>query len=566
MIPSLKQPFRFSKPALVLILASTLLAAILTLTTLRNMNREQHLLENFLLQEGLTLIRSFEAGARTSMMHHMNGIDPLQTLVAETTKEKSVVYIRIVWENGETVAEAGELPPPMSRAEITKMTTAKGATTRTVAEDNIFQLAQIFEPLPPLMPMRRMMQRRQRHSQTLNDKGRQLIVVGLGTLDFNRARVEDRNRAFFMGAVLFLLGTAGLYFLFLYQSIRVGKSTLANMELYTKNVIESMPDGLITLDSTGSIVSCNYRAEQLLSRPLPELKDLPLEELFSPLPSDLEHQPLLLEKELFCRDATGEEIPIRLSTSPLLDHQGHQNGLVLILRDMRDIRKIEQQLELSRRLASLGRMAAGVAHEIRNPLGTLRGFAQYFGHEAGPGTDGQRYADLMISEVDRLNQTISGLLQFARARKPQLKRFQAQEFFSKVTTLMEADFGASQIAFHQQFDPELSLFADPDLLLQVLLNLLKNSISVTASGGQVTLNARNHDGEVTIAVTDTGRGMTAEEQEKLFDPFFSTRKDGTGMGLAVSHQIVEQHHGRIEVSSKRDLGTIMKVILPGENH
>jgi two-component system, NtrC family, sensor histidine kinase HydH len=581
MIPSANQSFKFSRPALALILASSLLAAILAVTTVRNMSREQRLLENFLLQQGLTLIRSFEAGARTSMMHHMTGTDaPLTTLVEETAKEESVAYIRIVWEDGETVAESGDLPPAMAKGEVQRILAAKDPITRTVEDKNIFELARVFKPLPPLMPRRgRMFEQTpkpnprrhmmQRHMQELQEeqlkKGRQLIVVGLGTSDFDAARQEDKSRALFMGALLFLLGSAGLYFLFLYQSIRVGKSTLANMQLYTENVIESMPAGLITISRKGAIVSCNSKAEQLLSRRLSEMKGVRLEELFSSLPANLQHEQLLLEKDVYCRTPDGEDIPIKLSTSPLIKHDGKKNGLVIILRDMRDIRKIEKQLELSRRLASLGRMAAGVAHEIRNPLGTLRGFAQYFGKEAGAGTDGKKYADLMVSEVDRLNQTISSLLQFARARDPQRIPVKADELFGKLASLMEADFAAGQITFHQEYDPELLLFADPDLLLQVLLNLLKNSISVTDKGGEVTLAAHRCNNDVCIQVSDTGHGMTEEEQEKLFDPFFSTRKDGTGLGLAVSHQIVEQHHGRIEVESTLGLGTTMKVILPGES-
>jgi two-component system, NtrC family, sensor histidine kinase HydH len=580
MIPSTNQSFRFSRPALALILASSLLAAILAVTTVRNMNREQHLLENFLLQQGLTLIRSFEAGARTSMRHHMTGTEPLETLVEETTKEESVAYIRIVWENGETVAESGDLPPAIKKDEIQRILAAKAAITRTLEGKSIFELARVFEPLPPLMSRRgriteplsppnsmrgRMHNQMQKLHKEQQKKGRQLIMVGLGTSDFDAARQEDRNQALFMGALLFLLGSAGLYFLFLYQSIRVGKSTLANMQLYTENVIESMPAGLITINSKGDIVSCNSKAEQLLSRHLAEMEGVILEELFPSLPADLPQEQLLLEKDVFCRNSIGEDIPIKLSTSPLLNHAGERNGLVIILRDMREIRKIEQQLELSRRLASLGRMAAGVAHEIRNPLGTLRGFAQYFGNEAGAGTDGEKYATLMISEVDRLNQTISSLLQFARAREPQCIQVKADELFGKLSSLMEADFAAGQIAFHLRYDPELLLFADPDLLLQVLLNLLKNSISVTDKGGNVTLTVQQQNNEVCIQVSDTGHGMTEEEQEKLFDPFFSTRKDGTGLGLAVSHQIVEQHNGRIEVESKRGLGTTMKVIFPRES-
>ncbi len=578
MIPSENQPFKFSRPALVLILASLLLAVILAVTTVRNMHREEQLLENFLLQQGLTLIRSFEAGARTSIKHHMSGTNPLETLVEETAKEKSVVYIRIVFENGEMLAEAGDLPSTMSIGDIQRILAAQTTVTRTIPEENIFELAQIFEPLPPLMSrygrikphwipgsMRgRWHQRMQKLYEQQQKKGRQLIVVGLGTSEFDAAREQDRIRALFMGALFFLLGSAGLYFLFLYQSIRVGRSTLANMRIYTENVIESMPAGLITIDSNEKIVSCNNRAEQLLAQKMLAMEGRDIKEVFSSFPVNLDHEQSLLEKDVFCRNSAGEDIPVKLSTSPLVDHDGVNNGLVIILRDMRDIRKVEKQLELSRRLASLGKMAAGIAHEIRNPLGTLRGFAQYFGREAGSGTEGKKYAALMVSEVDRLNHTISSLLQFARAPEPQCVQLRAVELFDKLTSLMEADFAAAQIEFHRQYDPELLIFADPDLLLQVLLNLLKNSINVTDKNGMVTLRAYQQHDKTCIEVRDTGHGMTDEEQGKLFDPFFSTRKDGTGLGLAVSHQIVEQHHGHIEVESQLGIGTTMKIILPGK--
>ncbi|MBU0945228.1 MAG: PAS domain-containing protein [Proteobacteria bacterium] len=569
MIPSANQPFRFSRPALALILASSLLAVILAVTTVRNLNREQRLLETFFFQEGLTLIRSFEAGARTSMRHYMTGTNPLNTLVEETAKEESVAYIRILHETGEPVAESGDLPPAMGAEDVQRILSAQEPVTRLLKIEgkSIFEVARVFEPLPPLLPRGgRMHKYAQKWQEEEEKKGQQLIVVGLGTSEFEGAREKDRVNALFMGAVLFLLGSAGLYFLFLYQSIRVGNSTLANMRLYTENVIESIPAGLITLNGQGTVVSCNRRAEMLLCRGLQELQGMALGDLFSSLPSGLlEEQKLFMEKNVLCHDSNGETIPVKLSTSPLLDHDGQSNGLVIVLRDMREIQKIEQQLELSRRLASLGKMAAGVAHEIRNPLGTLRGFAQYFGNEAGEGTDGKKYAELMVSEVDRLNQTISSLLQFARAREPQRMQVRAVDLFGKLESLVAADFVAANITYYQDYDSGLFLFADPDLLLQVLLNLVKNSISVTAAGGEIHLTARRQGQGVQVEVSDTGQGMTEEELEKLFDPFFSTRKDGTGLGLAVSHQIVEQHNGYIEVESKRGQGTTMKVILPGEN-
>ena len=554
MIPPKVHPFRFSKPALAIILASSLLALILTVSTLRNLNREQNALENFLLQEGLTLIRSFEAGARTTMRHHMAGVNLLQTLVEETAKEKSLIYIRIVQDNGEIIAEAGDLPETIVLDAVQQILAAEKPFTRTIADKHTFEVSKAFEPLPPFMPRRgRMMPHvAQKWQKEMVKQVPQVIVIGLSTADFDNARQEDKEHAWLMGAILFLIGSAGLYFLFLYQSARVTRSTLANMRLYTENVIESMPAGLISLDETGRLVSINSVAEKLLGGTHEKIKDL------------LRRQSEIVpEQDILCRGTDGEEIPVKLSISPLLNHKGESSGHVLILQDMREIRKIEQQLELSRRLASLGRMAAGIAHEIRNPLGTLRGFAQYFGKEAGAETDGEKYADLMVSEVDRLNESISTLLQFARAPEPQHSKVDVEKLFDKLNTLLIADCEAAGISLQQQLTPGIRLFADADLLLQVLLNIIQNSIRVTDAGGEIIMKVYAQNESVVLEISDTGQGMSEEVQGEMFDPFFSTRKDGTGLGLAISHQIVEQHRGRIEVESNVGQGTIMQVILPG---
>ena len=553
MTPLTVNPFRFSKPALAIILASSLLALILTVSTIRNLNREQSALENFLLQEGLTLIRSFEAGARTTMRHHMAGVNLLQTLVEETAKEKSIIYIRIVQDDGEIVAEAGDLPETLALVAVQQILAAKKPFTRTIADKHTFEVSRVFEPLPPLMPHRgRMMPHAQRWQAEMAKQSPRVIVIGLSTADLDHSRREDKEHAWLVGAMLFLIGSAGLYFLFLYQSNRVTRSTLANMRLYTENVIESMPAGLISLDENGHLVSINSVAEKLLGGTYEKIKDL--------LPGK---NAIVSDQDILCQGDDGEDIPVKLSVSPLLNHKGESNGQVLILQDMREIRKIEQQLELSRRLASLGRMAAGIAHEIRNPLGTLRGFAQYFGKEAAADTDARKYADLMVSEVDRLNESISTLLQFARAPEPQRNLVDVEKLFGKLNTLLVTDCEAAGIALSQQLAPGIRLFADADLLLQVLLNIIQNSIRVTDVGGKIRMKVYGRNDKVVVEVSDTGHGMSKEVQGKIFDPFFSTRKDGTGLGLAISHQIVEQHRGRIEVESELGQGTTMRVILPG---
>jgi two-component system sensor histidine kinase HydH len=554
MIRSQVHSFRFSKPALALILASGLLAVLLTASTIRNLNREQALFEGSLVREGLTLIRSFGAGVRMTMRHQIAGSNLIQTLVEETVQEKGVRYIRILRENGEVVAESGDLPKRIETNELAQIFAATEPLTRTIKESNTFEVIRVFKPVRSLNMAGRMRQMEHRHrmQEEFRKQPPRVIVVGLSTVEFDKARQEDKRHAWLMGAVLFLLGNAGLYFLFLYQSYRVTRSTLANMQLYTENVIESMPTGLISLDEKGVVVSKNSMAWQLLAE---------TETTFEGFLSRIDRQ--RSEQEIICSSKDGGKIPVKINISPLLDHKGESSGQVLILQDMREIRKIEQQLELSRRLASLGKMAAGIAHEIRNPLGTLRGFAQYFGKIAVPETDGQKYAELMISEVDRLNESISTLLQFARAPEPQCIQLDVNLLFEKVRNLLDADCKTAGIALTQDIEEGSDLYADPDLLLQVLLNIIQNAIRVTDPGGEIRMRLSRKNTNSILTVTDTGHGMSADVQKQIFDPFFSTRKDGTGLGLAISHQIVEQHHGRIEVTSNEGQGTTMRVILPG---
>lgn len=565
-LPAINHPFKVSKPALTLILATVLLAVILAVTTKGNINREQQLMENSLLQQGLTLIRSFEAGARTTMMHRMMGSNPMETLVTETAAEESVAYIRIMDEHGHLVIEAGDVPETLDSISVNLILSREEGFTFLDRKSGVFEIGRRFEPLPPLLPGRR--KNPFRHRPLMKDRqhhGKLVIFIGLYTHEFDVAHRDDIRQTLLMGAILFLIGSGGLYFLFLYQGMRVTRATLATMRRYTQNVIESMPAGLITLDVNTKIVSCNTKAEELIGRPTAELEGVALPEALPCYPLEqLEEQKEMLDQFVECSRGNDEPVPVKVSSSQLLDNNGVRIGTVLILRDMREIRKMEQQLERSRRMAALGSMAAGIAHEIRNPLGTLRGFAQYFGAQAEKQSEARQYADLMVSEVDRLNQTISALLQFAKPREPKFVQVDIDTLFRKTEQLMQAEFNSRSISFHLRHneDQAIHLQADPDLLLQVLLNLLKNSINATPVGGNVTLGAWEDEKEVYIQVSDNGYGMGWNEKERMFDPFFTTRKEGTGLGLAVSHQIVEQHGGDFEVQTEPNEGTVITICLP----
>ncbi|NOQ45161.1 MAG: PAS domain-containing protein [Desulfobulbaceae bacterium] len=566
-----KTAFQVSKPLLAILLTTLLLTGLLVTNTMRNLSREQKIMESFLLDEGLTLIRSFEAGARTTMMHEMMGGSlPIETLVQETAKAERIAYISIITEDGTVVASTGKHDMTADIALTRKVLESREPVTTIVNEkgrEPIFEVAAIFQILPAVQPpgMGMMGKRRwdgKSPETAMLEKGQAVIHLGLNTEELVKVRQQDINHSLFMGGLLLLLGTAGFYFLFLYQGMRVTRTTLANMKLYTRNIIESMPDGMITLDSKGQIVACNPRALDFMEKDMDSLKGNRQDELFRGWPADV------LKKDgsvssfayTFVHD-DGAEVPVEISGSPLLDDQGHDLGAVLLLRDLREIRSMEEQLARSQRLAALGRLAAGIAHEIRNPLGTLRGFAQYFGSRAEDEAS-KEYSNLMVGEVDRLNEIISSLLQFSRPGDPEFKQVNISELLEKTGKLLEHDFKESNITLQLSDTCATSIEADSDFLLHVLLNLLKNSLNACRKGDSVSLSCEDDEQNIYIAITDNGIGMNREEREQMFDPFFTTRKVGTGLGLAVSHQIVEQHGGSFEVVSSPGQGTTITVTLP----
>ncbi len=562
--------FTLSKPLFAILITTIILAILLAVSTVRNFRREQRIMQSFLLDEGLTLIRSFEAGARTTMHHRMRIEDsqPLVTLVNETTKTDRIAYISIITEDGTVVAAAGGHDSAIDRKITRQVLRTHQPVTVMVANNGrapIFEVAAIFQTLPseepPMMGMMGRHHFRRKTAQTIQlEEGRAVIHLGLYTAEFIKASQQDITHSLFMGGLLVLVGSAGFYFLFLYQGMQVTRATLANMKLYTKNIIESMPDGLLTLDSRGRIVSCNPRALEFTEMDLAELQDKRPEDLFAGWPADSRHMQGTAFSYTFVHK-DGTQVPVEISSSPLLDDQGNTLGAVFLLRDLRSIRSLQKQLDRARRLAALGKMAAGIAHEIRNPLGTLRGFAQYFGSRADD-DDAREYSTLMIGEVDRLNESISSLLQFSRPREPEFSPVDPKVLLEKTAKLLEYDFKEKEITLQKTGNCTQSIEADEDLLLQVLMNLLKNALNASRNGTTIELSCKEDGDTIRITVTDSGKGMSEAEQNRMFDPFFTTRTAGTGLGLAVSHQIVEQHDGHFEIKSQPGKGTAITVVLP----
>lgn len=562
--PVTRLPFALSKAAFGLLLATILLGIILALSTIQNINRARTIMGEFLYQKGQTIIKSIEAGTRTSMMHHMSDSNPLQSLLQENSLDSEVRFIRITDDQGALIAQAGETLEETDQELASRALASETPVYNLDQSLGTFTMVKIFQPIYPGLKRGGKMSRTwQRWHGRFNKPDAMIISLGLQTEKFDVARRQDVRHALLMGGVLFMLGSCAFYFLNTYQAMRVTRSTLANMELYTNNVIESMPAGLITLDANDNILSCNHNAESILGMPLEDMRGKGAMGVFGGSLSQAalnREQPF--ESSLDYAGPDGRSLSLTLHGSPLLDSTGQPLGRVLIFSDISHLKALEQQLERSRRMSALGTMAAGIAHEIRNPLGTLRGFAQYFGKQSEKGSKGREYADLMVSEVDRLNQNVSALLQFARQPEPHCTKVRLEAVIEKATALMEADIAGRGLTINRDGLEDMELWADGDLLLQVIMNLLKNSSAATPEGGTIWIGTGCVNDEILLSVTDNGRGMPAEEKERMFDPFFTTKKEGTGLGLAVSHQILEQHGGRFEVDSTPGKGTSVTMIFP----
>jgi two-component system sensor histidine kinase HydH len=254
-----------------------------------------------------------------------------------------------------------------------------------------------------------------------------------------------------------------------------------------------------------------------------------------------------------------------LSASLLEGDKGDFWGFIILFRDLTEVRNLKGEIERNQRLASLGRLAAGVAHEIRNPLSSIKGFATYFRERYKDVPEDQRTAEIMVQEVDRLNRVIGQLLEFARPMTVQKRSTSLQAVIQHSLKMMEREAEGRNIRIVTTLSPGIGeVPIDPDRINQVLLNLYLNAIEAMEGGGVLSVDlSRDQDPRsVKIAVSDTGTGISKDDLGHIFDPYFTTKQSGTGLGLAIVHNILEAHQGELKVESEEGRGTTVTIRFP----
>jgi two-component system sensor histidine kinase HydH len=252
------------------------------------------------------------------------------------------------------------------------------------------------------------------------------------------------------------------------------------------------------------------------------------------------------------------------------ERRRHEQALVRLDESHRTLREqtavlfqTEEQLRRADRLSALGELSAGMAHEIRNPLGSIKGAAEILKGDFGPDDPKAEFVQILIRETDRLNGIVQEFLEFARPRPPALRMTEVNEVIESVLLLIAQQARKAKVTVEKRLDASVGRRdLDGELLKQALLNLLLNALQAMPGGGTLTVESRVRDGTLDVSITDTGTGIDPADRRKLFSPFFTTKKDGTGLGLAITHRIIQNHRGTIDVDSAPGSGTTFTVRIP----
>jgi two-component system, NtrC family, sensor histidine kinase HydH len=571
-------------PLLSIIAVVLTLLVLLSISTYRHLHGSQVKMKESLLSDGQIILKSIDVSFRPGMMAMMGRLDNLQEIMDSIATLSDIRFVALLDRQGVILAASNRrlIGSSFPQKEKLRQLSGKAGYQSWFGKAGEFIVIKKLEPfrfrgMGMGMSMGRGFgmgfgTRGQAQEEDLLDRilsGQVYAVVGLGTKAFEEAQKNDLHHSLLMGLILLILGTAGFYFIFLVQDRYVAQRALDSMTTYATQVVENMPDGLLSIDPQGNIVTLNTRARKILSWKEKWSGKEEIKRQLSPfLESILIHlkeKNPILEHEVDFSDREGNTIPLSISAAQLISETGEDLGSVVILRDLREIKDLQEKIKNSERLAGLGSLAAGMAHEIRNPLSSIKGFAQYFLKKNPPGSEGQKYSQVIIQEAERLNRVISNLLDFARPKEPVKILTPLEELIRHNVDLIKDEANSKGIQVRTEIEPNIpALLVDTDQMTQVLLNITLNGLEALKEGGLLSIRAfTNKEAKnLTVEIEDNGPGMSGEELSKIFDPFFTTKKTGTGLGLAIAFRIIEKHHGSLTVRSQPGSGSIFHIELP----
>lgn len=350
---------------------------------------------------------------------------------------------------------------------------------------------------------------------------------------------------------------------------------------YYATVIDSVGDGVIVMDRDGIVTLCNPAAEEITGFSRRQVIGSRFEKVFVLESALLEMVAKTTQTGITIADheniivkSTGKIKPVAATCYPLMRENGENIGVVLTMKDITYIRELEAAVRQGDRLSTLGTLAAGLAHEVKNPLGGIKGAAQLMEREMDSDSELREYTQVMIRETERIDHIIRELLDLASPRGLNLTPVNLHKVLGDIMLLQKQALSGRDITFTKRFDPSIPpIMADEEMLTRLFLNLICNALDAMEESGRLMVSSRivsdyrmaqneRSSRMVAIEIRDDGPGIPQEDLENIWTPFFTTKSSGTGLGLTICHKIVAEHRGMIKVESDSGQGTKFTILLP----
>lgn len=399
------------------------------------------------------------------------------------------------------------------------------------------------------------------------------LVVGVNLEGYYNRLNQTRRRIILNYSIIMALVLFGIYVIFKLQETYIVKKTLNEMKIYTSKLLETMDNAVISVDNKGKIKTFNRKSEEIFGKKKEKVLNKDCQEVLNlNILEESIFKKCLLEKKNISQEIILEEKGLKkkildLNSSFLTDESGEITGLVAVIRDVTEIKDLNEEVARHKRLAALGKLSAGIAHEIRNPLSSIRGLAQFVYNSFSKTDERKEDLNTIIQEVDRLNKLVVQVLDFAKLKKPNLTPFSLNDLIRKIVELFKLEIKDKQIKFDLELSPDISqIQADEDQVRQITMNVIINAIQAILRKGEIKIKTESAllKGEpaIKLIIEDSGIGITEKDFSQIFDPFFSTKERGSGLGLSIVYKLVEGHQGEIKVESKEGKGTKFVIFLP----
>jgi PAS domain S-box-containing protein len=353
---------------------------------------------------------------------------------------------------------------------------------------------------------------------------------------------------------------------------------LEDVKNFTESIIQSIGSGIIITEMNDTITYINKAGERILGYGKDELMGRPfgifsLKEKQSAIPSFLNNpDDMDTRKEGWMRKKDHTEFPVGFTINNHLSNRGEKIGKIVVFRDLTNVYKIQEEILRMDRLVSLGKLASGIAHELRNPLAGIKTTAQALGEEMSGDDSRREYLHRITKEIDRLNDLLKTFFSFAKPQNLNLAHCHIRDIINEIIPFLIKEIADKGIRFIEAYHPQLpNIKVDKTQMHQVFLNLFLNAIQAMPNGGELKIEASPTTSDplkgfkqnyVRVVISDTGRGIPSQIVHKIFDPFFTTKPKGIGLGLSITYQIIKKHGGTIKVESEWEKGTSFVINLP----